>query len=76
MSIIIIIIIIRIFIQDLTLQHVMLLSMCVPIELNGKMENGIMENSKNLTYYKNLQKLTFIFIELLTTAIEICCMRI
>ena len=62
----IIIIIIRIFIQELTLQRVMLLSTCVLIKLNGKKEN-----SKNLTYYENLQKFTLILIELLTMAIKI-----
>ena len=34
------IIIVRIFTQELTLQHVMLLSTCVLIKSNGKMEKG------------------------------------
>ena len=39
-----IIIIIRIFIQELTLQHVMLLSTCVLIKLNGK--PNLLKNKK------------------------------
>ena len=42
--------IIQIFIQELTFQHVIpLLSTCVLIELNGDMKLQI----KNLIYYKN-----------------------
>ena len=37
----------RIFMQEFTLQRVVLLSMCVLIKLNRKRKN-----SKNLTFYK------------------------
>ena len=71
--IIIVTIITCIFIQELSLQHVMLLSTSVLVKLNGIRKK---ENSKNLTYYEKIQKPTLILIELLTTAMKTHYMNI
>ena len=67
------IMIMRIFIQEWTLQHVRLLSTCVLVKLNGKRKK---KNCESLSYYEKFQKLTLILTELVTTAIKIHNMKI